>query len=34
MDFILSISKGPNINVINNNINFVHNVVDIIDFYQ
>jgi hypothetical protein len=30
MDFILSTIKGADINIINNNINNVHNVVDII----
>ena len=30
MNFILSTIKGANINIINNNINNVHNVVDII----
>ena len=31
MDFILSTIKGSNINIINNNINNVHNTVDIVD---
>ncbi len=31
MNFILSTIKGADINVINNNINNVHNGVDIID---
>lgn len=31
MDFILSTIKGSNINIINNNINNVHNDVDIVD---
>jgi len=31
MDFILSTIKGSNINIINNNINNVHNAVDIVD---
>ena len=30
MDFILSTIKGADINIINNNINNVHNVVDIV----
>ena len=31
MDFILSTIKGSNINIINSNINNVHNCVDIVD---
>ena len=31
MDFILSTIKWANINIINNNINSVHKIVDIVD---
>ena len=31
MDFILSTIKGSNINIINSNINNVHNIVNIVD---